>query len=131
MDLRTAVVKISEAIGPEGCNEIAKADDLIVFHHGLGRWIRNECGLWREDGTNEIVADLRKLLETGYTVEPITNGDWTLDDEPTSSTCDNRVKHPDQCSTVIMLVLRDWLRGNLRRHDMQPVKRYRSIDVRL
>jgi hypothetical protein len=28
-------------------------DDLISLHHGLGRWIRNEWGLWRDPATEE------------------------------------------------------------------------------
>jgi len=30
------------------------SEDIIVFHYGLGRWIRNEMGLW---------ADNKELLE--------------------------------------------------------------------
>jgi len=26
-----------------------KEDDLILLHHGLGRWIRNSYGLWAKD----------------------------------------------------------------------------------
>jgi len=38
--------------------ELENPDAMIRYHHGLGTWVRNHCGLWRED--SGVIAALER-----------------------------------------------------------------------
>lgn len=59
-------------------------DDLIAEHLGFGMWIRNRYALW------EIITN------------PL------IDENPAPDS----IKHPDNCSGMIMRLVRDTLRGD-------------------
>jgi len=37
---------------------MSKEDDLVMYHHGLGRFIRNEWGLWSDGPLNDHFKSL-------------------------------------------------------------------------
>lgn len=45
-------------IGEQDRIMMSKEDDLIVYHHGLGRFIRNEWGLWAKGPLFKNLTDL-------------------------------------------------------------------------
>jgi hypothetical protein len=92
--------------------EIRKQDlhEVSKFNNELGRWIRNQCGLW-EHGTDRCVADIVTEFKAGrlksvYLSDNIfTHPELPFDlnnikrmDVPT----DNTLAHPDNCSAVII-----------------------------
>jgi len=48
--LEECMVALNKLLSPEDQAEFLKMseDDLVSLHHGLGRWIRNNWGLWEE-----------------------------------------------------------------------------------
>ena len=48
--LEEAMEALKDLLSPEDQIEFVrmKKDELIRFHHGLGRWIRNNWGLWQK-----------------------------------------------------------------------------------
>jgi hypothetical protein len=48
--LEECMIALNKLLHPEDQVELLKMskDDLISLHHGLGQWIRNNCGLWEE-----------------------------------------------------------------------------------
>jgi hypothetical protein len=56
-----AVEFTSRHLDPQLRTEIValnNPDDMIIFHHGLGTWVRNHCGLWQPD--SPLLAGLRE-----------------------------------------------------------------------
>ena len=57
------MVTFNKVLSPEDQVEILKMEeeDLSILHHGLGRWIRNNWGLW------DVKGDLYKhMIELGF-----------------------------------------------------------------
>lgn len=82
--LKEAVRQLQEAVSDQDRSEFGameKDDFTIRMHHDLGRWIRNQFGLWQ--GNHE----LRKLCA------PLITPPENLDDG---------LPHPDACSGVLM-----------------------------
>lgn len=75
---------LADALSEKDSSKIAKMDDedLVLLHHTLGRWIRNNFGLW---GRNHP----------------------ELMDDCISRGCSSG--HPDDASMMIMTALRDRL----------------------
>ncbi len=48
-DLNDALRELDQIMGEKGRSEVlnAKEDDMILYHFGVGQWMRNEWGLWR------------------------------------------------------------------------------------
>ena len=48
-----AVLLLIEKLGPENCQTVAaiKTETELIgkLHHGLGRWVRNNFGLWQNN----------------------------------------------------------------------------------
>lgn len=55
---------LTEVLSPEDQVEFLKAsaNDLALYHHGLGRWIRNNWGLWEEDDEKSPLLKHMKSL---------------------------------------------------------------------
>src|SRR5579885_1608223 len=47
-NLEEAMAALKDVLSPQDQVEITRMtkDELITLHHGLGRWIRNNWGLW-------------------------------------------------------------------------------------
>jgi hypothetical protein len=56
--IKEAVETLKSKLKPNDLSRIAKMKktDLISLHHGLGRWIRNNFGLWA--GNKELIKDV-------------------------------------------------------------------------
>ena len=60
-DLDDAIAELDKALGPKMKDEIrakAKEDDMVEYHFGLGMWMRNNWGLWREERLFQSLAKL-------------------------------------------------------------------------
>lgn len=51
IDLDEAISKLSEMLSDKDKEYFKKAKDLCIYHHTLGRWIRNEWKLWEKGST--------------------------------------------------------------------------------
>ena len=58
-NLREAIEELDRKLNKEDKEYIVENGSLAV-HHSLGRWIRNNWGLWKEED-NELKASLKKL----------------------------------------------------------------------
>jgi hypothetical protein len=58
--LEEAIQALREKLGPDGTIELKMQgrDDLIIYHHGLGRWIRNNWKLWADGPLMEHMRSL-------------------------------------------------------------------------
>lgn len=112
MNLKECIKKLDSAAS-EGDKRIlkqTKKPGLAQFHHGAGRWIRNECHLLR-DGTAEVQEDIQKVLDSGYEIDSITELlQQRLQAEPNDSV-DYSLEHPDNASGVILDLYQDYLNG--------------------
>ena len=85
-----------------------------MLHSTLGRWIRNECGLWKH-GTDRCVADIVREYKAGrltsiYLDEnrfthPELSFDLKNTDGRGSVYIDCTLAHPDNCSVIIVEVI--------------------------
>ena len=85
-----------------------------MLHESLGRWIRNECGLW-EHGTDRCVADIVReykagrltsiYLDANQFVHPELSFDLKNTGGRSSVHIDSTLIHPDNCSAIIMEVI--------------------------
>jgi hypothetical protein len=82
----------------------------IPLHDDLGRWIRNNCGLW-EDGTERVIADIVQVHNTKkYFIQSLNDNKFVHPDIsfdlknacPHGRTFDRELSHPDNCSSVII-----------------------------
>lgn len=48
-DLDESISYLTDVFPEKDINSFKKAKDLCVYHHTLGRWIRNEWELWNKD----------------------------------------------------------------------------------
>ena len=62
-DLIEAFEVLKELLPKEEIEKIKKTKDMSKFHFGLGRWIRNNFGLWRESDLQNHLFDQAKNLE--------------------------------------------------------------------
>jgi hypothetical protein len=62
------MIAFNEILSPEDQIEILKMEeeDLVSLHHGLGRWIRNNWGLWDEIDTSSSNTLLRHMTGMGF-----------------------------------------------------------------
>ena len=58
-NLQEAIEELDRKLNKEDKEYIVENGSLAV-HHSLGRWIRNNWGLWNEED-NELKASLKKL----------------------------------------------------------------------
>ena len=58
-NLQEAIMELDRKLNKEDKEYIVENGSLAV-HHSLGRWIRNNWGLWNEED-NELKASLKKL----------------------------------------------------------------------
>ena len=58
-NLQEAIEELDRKLNKEDKEYIVENGSLAV-HHSLGRWIRNNWGLWKEED-NELKASLKKL----------------------------------------------------------------------
>lgn len=58
-NLQEAIKELDRKLNKEDKEYIVENGSLAV-HHSLGRWIRNNWGLWNEED-NELKASLKKL----------------------------------------------------------------------
>jgi len=90
---------------------------VYALHDDLGRWIRNNCGLWK-DGTDRVVADIVTVHNMKkYHISSLNKNDYVHPDisfelkhAPCGSTVDRNLSHPDNCSGVIIEILIDILK---------------------
>ena len=85
-----------------------------MLHETLGRWIRNECGLWKH-GTDRCVADIVREYKAGrlasiyLDANRFTHPELPFDlknaDGRGSVHIDCTLVHPDNCSAIIMEVI--------------------------
>jgi hypothetical protein len=85
-----------------------------MLHSTLGRWIRNECGLWKH-GADRCVADIVREYKAGrltsiYLDEnrfthPELSFDLKNTDGRGSVHIDSTLAHPDNCSVIIVEVI--------------------------
>jgi hypothetical protein len=84
--------------------------NLSEFTNDLGRWIRNQCGLW-EHGTDKCVADIVTEFNAGRLGSVyLRDGIFTHPELPDDSSkvaeedmeVDRTLAHPDNCSAVIV-----------------------------
>jgi hypothetical protein len=59
-NLEECMTALTEVLPKKEQVEILKAskDDLIMLHHGLGQWIRNNWGLWEDSALKEHMSSL-------------------------------------------------------------------------
>jgi len=90
----------------------------IALHEDLGRWIRNNCGLW-EDGTDRVVADIVRVHNTKkYFIQSLNDNKFVHPDIPFElknacpygRTFARDLSLPDNCSSVIIEILIDILK---------------------
>lgn len=84
------------------------------WHSSLGRWIRNNCGLWKL-GTNRCVDDIVREYKSGKLSSKylddnqFTHSQLFFDlkntDTKTIRKIDCTLEHPDNCSAVIIEVV--------------------------
>ena len=112
MNLKECIENFDSAVS-DGDKAIFKTTEkmgLTAFHHGAGRWIRNECNLWR-DGTKEIQDGIQKILDTGYEIQAINNLLEQRLKADESDVIDYSLDHPDNASGVILDLYHDYLNG--------------------
>lgn len=81
--------------------------DLIRYHHTLGRGIRNRFGLWKENGTNELVKDILDRYPNIMELNPELNEETDMNKEEFAYS----IYHPDQCSYIVMESFWNYLMG--------------------
>jgi hypothetical protein len=64
--LDECMTALTEVLSPEDQVDFLKAsaNDLIMYHHDLGRWIRNNWGLWEPDAEKSPL--LKHMKELGF-----------------------------------------------------------------
>lgn len=90
-----------------------REDNVLLLHNNFGRWIRNNCGLWKF-GVDRVVHDIITKYESGA-ISPASLVDGTVAYQPyflsakevaeligCGSDVDHRLSHPDNCSWVII-----------------------------
>ncbi len=85
-----------------------------MLHSTMGRWIRNECGLWKH-GTDRCVADIVREYKAGrlssvyLDANQFTHSELPFDLKNTNGRgsvhIDNTLAHPDNCSAIITEVI--------------------------
>jgi len=82
--------------------------NIHEFAGQLGRWIRNQCGLW-EHGTDKCVADIVTEYKAGKLKSYYLDDNLfshpdipTYSEKPTDGEVDHTLAHPDNCSAVIV-----------------------------
>jgi hypothetical protein len=85
-----------------------------MLHETLGRWIRNECGLWKH-GTDRCVADIVREYKAGrltsiyLDANRFTHPELPFDLKNTegrgSIHIDSTLIHPDNCSVIIVEII--------------------------
>ena len=58
-NLGQAILKLDKSLSQDD-KEYLLENGALSVHHSLGRWIRNNWGLWNEED-NELKANLKKL----------------------------------------------------------------------
>ena len=85
-----------------------KRNDTISLHHSFGRWIRNNCGLWEENGLVDIQKDIKRIRNNDVRIDACEY----LEEEGKKSKnigTDYSLDHPDNVSSVIIEVYHDIL----------------------
>ena len=85
-----------------------------ILHSTLGRWIRNECGLWKH-GADRCVADIVREYKAGRLASIYLDANrFTHPELPFylkntdgrgSVHIDCTLAHPDNCSTIITEII--------------------------
>ncbi len=88
-----------------------------ALHDDLGRWIRNNCGLWG-DGTDRVVADIVIAhRDEKYQIPSLDDNTFIHPDIPFDiyhthfGGCDRNLSHPVNCSGVIIEIFIDILKN--------------------
>ena len=117
LSLRACLKRIRDACDSNTLDMIHRTDP-VALHDDLGRWIRNNCGLWK-DGTEYVVADIiTAYKDKTYHIESLDNYKFVHPDLPFDlahacpygRSCDRKLEHPDNCSNVIIEILIDILK---------------------
>jgi hypothetical protein len=90
--------------------DLIRRTSPVVLHDDLGRWIRNNCGLW-EDGTERVVEDIVQVHNTKKSFIQSLNDNKFVHPHipfmlknacPHGRTFARELSHPDNCSSVII-----------------------------
>lgn len=59
-NIEECMTALTQVLPKKDQMEILKAskDDLVMLHHGLGQWIRNNWGLWEDSPLKKHMASL-------------------------------------------------------------------------
>jgi hypothetical protein len=107
-----------------------RGSDPIELHDGMGRWVRNNCGLW-EDGTDRVVADIvHAHITKKYFIQSLNDNKFVHPDIPFmlknacphGRTFSRDLSDPDNCSSVIMEIFITILKDE---HDATNKNQYR------
>lgn len=57
---------LNKLLSPQDQDEFLQVseDDLVLLHHGLGRWIRNNWGLWEPEAADGTL--LKHMKDLGF-----------------------------------------------------------------
>ncbi len=113
LSLNECLKHIRNACSLDTLDMIRRTSSVTHLHDDLGRWMRNNCGLW-EDGTDRVVADIIVAYkEKRYHIPHLHTNKFVHPELPFDlknahrygNTFHRELFHPDNCSCVIIEIL--------------------------
>ena len=110
LSLDECLTSIRDACSLDTLDMIRRSSSVTHLHDDLGRWIRNNCGLW-EDGTDRAVVDIIAAYQgKKYHIASLDKNRFVHPNLPFElvhacsygQQIDRKLAHPDNCSSVII-----------------------------
>lgn len=111
MDLIESLKFIDNELGQKQQDQIRKmdSDNLIDLHMGLGMWVRNNCGYWEDDGTNNVVRNVLALRDSGFHIGGIERLVTSKLSSDLNEQVDYNIYHPDNICGIVLELYHGYL----------------------